>query len=496
MILLIHERMSSLDNMLKDLSPSLVFKYFEEISRIPRGSGNERGISDYLVNFAKEHNLEVIQDEALNIIIKKGPTRGYENAPVVILQGHMDMVCEKNNDAEHDFEKDPLKLIVEGDFIKASGTTLGADNGIAVAFCLAILASNDVEHPQIEVLITTEEETGMGGASNVRSENLSGKILINMDSEEEGELLSSCAGGVRNEVRLTVELEQKKLGFIPFKLIVKGLKGGHSGMDINRGRGNSNKLIGRVLNEINSQMEIYISEISGGAKTNAIPREAEAIIFIREGNEDTLSSIVRKMRNTFKDEFRVSDPGVVVDIEEAEKKIYRIFSRALTDKIIALLMLMPQGVRTMSMNIEGLVQSSTNLGVVTTTEDEITFESAIRSSVKSLKESIVKEIESLSKVLGACMTLQADYPAWEYREDSYIREVFKKVYKDMYGSEPKVTAIHAGLECGILKDILGDIDMISFGPNMYDVHTPDEKLSISSTKRTYEYLLQVLKEIK
>lgn len=485
-----------MNSILKDLSPSLVFKYFEEISRIPRGSGNERAISDYLVSFAKEHNLQVIQDEALNIIIKKDATKGYENAPVVILQGHMDMVCEKNNGTEHDFEKDPIKLRIEDDYIKATGTTLGADNGIAVAYCLSILASKDIEHPPIEVLVTTEEETGMGGASSVKAENLSGKILINIDSEEEGELLSSCAGGVRNKVSIKLELEEKKQGFIPYKLIIKGLKGGHSGMDIDKGRENSNKLIGRILNDINSQMELYIAEINGGAKMNAIPREAEAIIFIEERNKNNLQSIMKKWQETFKNELRASDPGITVELEELDVKIGKAFSKELTDKVIAILMLMPQGIQTMSMDIKGLVQSSTNLGVVTTEENEITFESAIRSSVKSLKDSIVREIESICKVVGSTMSLESDYPAWEYRENSYIREVFKSVYKDMYGSEPKVTAIHAGLECGILKDILGDIDMISFGPNMYDVHTPEEKLSISSTERTYEYLLQVLKQIK
>lgn len=488
--------MINLDNILKDLSPSLVFKYFEEISRIPRSSGNEKAISDYLVDFAKEHNLEVIQDEALNVIIKKDATKGYENAPTVILQGHMDMVCEKNNGTEHNFEKDPIKLKVEGDFIKATGTTLGADNGIAVAYCLAILASTDIEHPAIEVLVTTEEETGMGGASSVKGENLSGKILINIDSEEEGELLSSCAGGVRNKVSIKLELEEKKKGFMLYKVIVKGLKGGHSGMDIDKERGNSNKIIGRVLNDINSQMELYIAEINGGAKMNAIPREAEAIILIEEENKNALNNIIKKWQETLKNELRASDSGITVQLEEMDIKIDKVFSKELTDKVITVLMLMPQGIQTMSMDIKGLVQSSTNLGVVTTEENKITFESAIRSSVKTLKDSIVREIESICKVVGATMNLESDYPAWEYREDSYIREVFKSVHKDMYDSEPKVTAIHAGLECGILKDILGDIDMISFGPNMYDVHTPEEKLSISSTERTYKYFLEVLKQIR
>lgn len=488
--------MSNLGNILKDLSPNLVFNYFEEISNIPRASGNEKGISDYLVNFAKGNNLQVIQDEALNIIIKKPATKGYENAPTVILQGHMDMVCEKNRDTDHDFEKEPIKLRIDGDFIKATGTTLGADNGIAIAYCLALLSTKEIEHPALEVLITTEEETGMGGASSVKAENLSGKILINMDSEEEGELLASCAGGVRNKVSLTMELESKKEGFMPYKISIKGLKGGHSGMDINKERGNSNKLLGRILNYINSNMEMFISEINGGAKMNAIPREAEAIILVKGENRNELARIVELWDNAFKNELRASDPGVKVQLEDEDKKENKTFSRALTDKIIDLLVLIPQGVKTMSMDIQGLVQSSTNLGVVTTTEDEITFESAIRSSLRSLKENIVKEIEILSKLVGAVMTSDSDYPDWEYKKESYIRDVFVSTYKQMYGLEPKITAIHAGLECGILKDIIGDIDMISFGPNMFDVHTPDERLSISSTERMYNYLLEVLKNIK
>lgn len=488
--------MSILDRALKDLSPNLVFEYFEDITRIPRGSGNEKAISDYLVNFAKEHSLEVIQDEALNVIIKKVGSKGYENAPTVILQGHMDMVCEKNKEVEHDFEKDPLNIRVEGDFVKAVGTTLGADNGIAVAYCLAILSSQDISHPPLEVLITTEEETGMGGASSIKKENLSGKILINIDSEEEGELLSSCAGGVRNRTKLKVEKEDVKEGFIPLKLNIKDLKGGHSGMEIDKGRGNANKLIGRVLNDLNSNLDIYIAEINGGAKMNAIPREAEAIILVKEKDKIALEELGAKWKETLKKELKSSDSEVIVEIEELKEKVEKTFTKDLSGRIIDLLMLIPNGVQTMSMDIKGLVQSSTNLGVVTTTDKEITFESAIRSSVKSLKYEIVKRIETAAKLTGAEMTLESEYPEWEYKADSYIRDVFVKVHKDMYNKEPKITAIHAGLECGILKNILGDLDMISFGPNMYDVHTPEERLSISSTERTFEYLLNVLKEIK
>ncbi|WP_272508937.1 aminoacyl-histidine dipeptidase [Clostridium ganghwense] len=482
--------------MLKDLSPNLVFKYFEDITRIPRGSGNEKAVSDYLVSFAKKHNLEVTQDDALNVIIKKAGSKGYENAPTVILQGHMDMVCEKNKEVQHDFEKDPIKLRVDGDFVKATGTTLGADNGIAVAYCLAILSSDEIEHPPLEVLVTTEEETGMGGASSVKKENLSGKILINIDSEEEGELLASCAGGVRNRVKLLAEKESAKEGFTALQLKVKGLKGGHSGMEIDKERGNANKLIGRVLNDLNSNLELYIADINGGAKMNAIPREAEAVILVKDEEKKTLADTVIKWEDIFKNELKNSDSEVIVELEELNKKVENTFTKVLGEKIINLLVLIPQGVQTMSMDIKGLVQSSTNLGVVTTTDTEITFESAIRSSVRSLKYEIVKRIESATKLVGAKMVLESEYPEWEYKADSYIRNVFINVHKDMYNKEPKVTAIHAGLECGLLKDILGDLDMISFGPNMYDVHTPEESLSISSTQRTFEYLLNVLKEIK
>lgn len=484
-----------MDKVLKDLSPDLVFCYFEDITRIPRGSGNEKAISNYLVSFAKKHNLEVIQDEALNVIIKKSGSKGYENAPTVILQGHMDMVCEKNKEVEHNFETDPLNIRIEGDFIKAAGTTLGADNGIAVAYCLAILSSKDILHPPLEVLITTEEETGMGGASSIKKENLSGKILINIDSEEEGELLSSCAGGVRNRVKLKIEKEEVKEGFMPLKLIIKGLKGGHSGMEIDKGRGNANKLIGRVLNDLNSNLDIYIAEINGGAKMNAIPREAEAIILAKEKDKVALEELVAKWKETLKNELKNSDSEVIVQIEKLEKKVEKTFTKDLGGRIIELLMLIPNGVQTMSMDIKGLVQSSTNLGIVTTDHNKVIFESAIRSSVKSLKYDIVKRVETVAKLTGAEMTLESEYPEWEYRADSYIRDVFVKVYKDMYNKEPKITAIHAGLECGILKDILGDLDMISFGPNMYDVHTPEERLSISSTERTFQYLLNVLKNI-
>ncbi|RKD31568.1 aminoacyl-histidine dipeptidase [Thermohalobacter berrensis] len=483
-------------NILGNIKPKKVFQYFEEISKIPRGSGNEKEISNYLVDFAKKHDLEVIQDEALNIIIKKPGTKGYENAPTVIIQGHMDMVCEKEKDIQHDFEKDPIKLKVDGDFVSASGTTLGADNGIAVAYCMAILASDDIQHPPLEVLITTEEETGMGGASKLNPEYLSGRILINIDSEEEGTLLVSCAGGIRVKIKLPIKWQEVNDNFDTYNIKIKGLKGGHSGMEIDKGRGSANKLIGRILDDLNSEIEYSLVDINGGAKMNAIPREAEATILVSPEDKMKLEDKIEYWNNTFKNELKSSDPDIMIKLEKSNKKVDKVFSNDTVDKVISLLALIPNGVQTMSQEIEGLVQSSTNLGVITTTEDEVSFDSAVRSSVRSLKEEIVRRMELAAKVVGANIVKQGDYPAWEYREDSYIRDIFVKVYEKLYNKKPEVTAIHAGLECGLLGEKIKDVDMISFGPNMYDVHTPNEHLSISSTKRTWEYLLEVLKEIK
>ncbi|EOD01588.1 Aminoacyl-histidine dipeptidase (Peptidase D) [Caldisalinibacter kiritimatiensis] len=481
---------------LNNLEPNKVFEYFEEISQIPRGSGNEKAISDYLAQFAKERDLDVIQDEALNVIIKKPATKGYENAPVVILQGHMDMVCEKNKDTIHDFEKDPIKLKVEGDIIRAEGTTLGADNGIAVAYCLAILDSNDIPHPSLEVVITTEEETGMGGASKLNPENLDGKILINIDAEEEGNFFVSCAGGVRTKVILPVEWENADESLETYIVKVRGLKGGHSGMEIDKGRGNANKIMGRILKDLNTTFDIKLSDLSGGAKMNAIPREADAVIMVDSKDKETIVQKIEKWNNILKNELKSSDPDVNILFEKFDNNDKKVLSKQSQDKAISLLQIILNGIQTMSMDIEGLVESSTNLGVVTTKENEIMFESAVRSSVKSLKKAIVEHTQTVAEVVGAKLVTESDYPEWEYNPDSNIRKIMQKVYKEKFNKEPKLTAIHAGLECGLFKEKLGDIDMIALGPNMYDVHTPNEHLSISSTARTWELLLDVLKEIQ
>ena len=476
-------------NVLDNLNPSLVFKYFEEISQIPRGSGNEKQISDYLYKFAKDLNLEVIQDDYLNILIRKPATKGYENCPGVILQGHMDMVCEKNKDVDHDFEKDPIELKIVDDMIYANGTTLGADNGIAVAMSLAILASNDLAHPALEVLITSNEEAGMTGAMGLDGSIFNGKYIINLDSEEEGYLLVSCAGGNRSYVTLPLTFKPIAEDKQVLLLEVKGLLGGHSGMDIVKQRANSNVTMGRILNSLGVEFDLV--EVNGGSKNNAIPRECEAKIVVNKDQVDALKNSVSKIEEILKHEFRSTDANLQVVVSESNA------DKALSDdcksKVILLLNLIPNGIQTQSMEIEGLVESSTNLGVVKTENNIMSFESAVRSSVATLRENINNKTKLIADYVGANFENTDGYPAWEYAKDSKLEQLCIDVYEKLTGKKPIITAIHAGLECGLLLDKMPGCEAISMGPDMFEVHTPNEHLSISSVKNVYEYLLEVLK---
>ncbi|MBU3143438.1 aminoacyl-histidine dipeptidase [Clostridium sp. CF012] len=482
---------------LKGLNSYEAFKYFKEMNEIPRGSGNEKAISDWLVGFAKKHNLKVIQDKALNVIIKKPGTIGYEKSKVIILQGHMDMVCEKNTATVHDFEKDPIEFIVEGDFLRANGTTLGADNGIAVAYGLAVLASTDMPHPPLELLVTTEEETGMGGAQAIDPKNLDGRILINIDSEEEGKLLVSCAGGVREKIKLPITWEEADKSFINGEIKLIGLNGGHSGMEINKERGNAIKLMGRFLMDLKSVIDFKINAVNGGAKNNAIPREADTIILFRENDKAIVVEKIAQWNTILKDELASTDPEVNLAMEILSEKVKRTFSDETATKALQILLLIPNGVKNMSMAIAGLVQSSTNIGVLTTSDKEIVFDSAVRSSVRTLKKAICDETIVLAEMTGATIEFQSDYPEWQYNPNSEIRTILEKVYNDINGNKPEIAAIHAGLECGLISEKFGGkIDQISFGPNIYDVHTPKEHLSISSTDRMWSFLVAILKESK
>ncbi len=486
------------NDILKDVKPIEVFKYFEELSNIPRGSGNEKEVSDYLVNFAKKHNLEVIQDEALNVIIRKKATAGYENKSAVIIQGHMDMVCEKNLNTEHDFTKDPLKLRVEGDKLCATGTTLGADNGIAVAMGLAILASNEIGHPAIELVATTEEETGMDGAMQLDPKNVKGRTLINIDSEEEGKLLVSCAGGTTAKIKVKAVWEDTDKNLTPFTIRIRGLKGGHSGMEIDKGRANSNKLMGRVLVDMLSSVDFKLASINGGSKHNAIPREMDVVALVKAEDKVLVAEKVTEWEKVFKNELRSVDGDVKLEFEDLSKLPSKVLSNEVRDSIVNFLYLIPNGINSMSMDIKGLVESSLNLGVVVTEDDAIIFISAVRSSVKSLKNELFNKIVVIAKLVGAEVSAESDYPEWAYNPNSKIRTVFEEVYEKMFGHKPEISAIHAGLECGLFGEKFGEgeMDMISFGPNLYDVHTPDEHLSISSVERMWNYLLEVLKNVK
>ena len=406
------------------------------------------------------------------------------------------MVCEKNGDKIHDFMEDPIELIVKGDYIYADKTTLGGDDGIAIAYAMAILEDNTIEHPAIEVLITSDEEAGMSGAMAVQPQYISGKIILNLDSEEEGKLLVSCAGGIRTKSTLPIEWIDKKENTKEYTLVIKGLKGGHSGTDINLGKGNSNKLMGRLLKEITNEIEFNLVSLDGGSKNNAIPREATAIVSINSEDERKLIDLKTKVCEILKKEFSKKDSDLRIYLLDCEKNIEKVFSDDTTAKTINLLYMYPNGVNTVSSEIEGLTESSTNLGVVTTNENDVEYDSAVRSSVFSLREEIVQRNKCITELLGGTFTTNAGYPAWPYRTDSKIRHKCKEVYSKMYGKEAEVVAIHAGVECGILEERLGDLDMISFGPDIFDIHTPGEHMSISSSRRCFEYLLEVLKEIK
>jgi dipeptidase D len=469
-------------NKTEGLKPERVFHYFEELTKIPRCSFDEKRVSDYLKSVGEGLGLETIQDEALNIIIKKPGSKGYESKPTVIIQGHMDMVCDRSEGFDIDFSRDPIPFEVRDGLIMAPNTTLGADNGIAVAMGLAILEDKTLEHPPLEVLITTNEESGMTGAAQLDKKNLSGKILINIDSEEEGKLLVSCAGGKRFSIEIPVNF--KVTDKSSFTLKVSGLKGGHSGMEIDKGRGNSNRLLARALDGLR-EIDYDLCHIEGGSKSNVIPRLSSAIICLADSDIEKARVIVNEMEKHFKGELSTSDPDVTLTLEKTKDRV-KAFEDTVKLKVIAALLLVPNGVNSMSMDIEGLVESSNNMGVISTLEDKVVLENAIRSSVKSLKDMLSRQMEIIAESLGANWSSSGEYPAWQYRKDSYIRDLFAQTYREISGKKMEIEAIHAGLECGLFYELLGD---------MWGVHAPGERLSIDSVERTYNILVEVLSKI-
>lgn len=476
------------------LQPEEVFRYFEEIAAIPHGSRNTKAISDYLVAFAEKYNLEHYQDELNNVVIIKEATTGYEAADPIIIQGHMDMVCEKENDYDIDFEKDGLELYVDGDFVKARGTTLGGDDGIAVAYALAILSANDLSHPRLEVVITVDEENGMLGAEGIDLSMLKGHKMLNIDSDVEGHFLTSCAGGMHVETRIPVVFEEAAGAL--YTISVTGLEGGHSGSEIDKEHGNANIIMGRLLKTLSAEVEYGIVSLAGGLKDNAIPRECTVQILVNQDDTAAMDSVLEKLSLHLSNEFMASDRDITIIVEEQGIQNAQILSVASQTKVIFYLRNVPNGVQHMSRIMPGLVETSLNLGIMELKEDCLYMVTSIRSSVSSRKSDLADKLEYLTEFLGGEITVGGDYPAWEYKADSDIRETISSVYRELFGEEPVFEAIHAGLECGILSGKIDNLDCVSFGPNNYDIHTPKERLSISSTEKIWKLLVEFLKRCK
>ena len=464
-----------MSNKLENLKPERVFYYFEELSKIPRESGNEKAVSDFLVDTAKKLGLEVYQDKINNIIIKKNATKGYEKSDGIILQGHMDMVCEKDLDSNHNFKTDGLDLIIDGKYLRANKTTLGADNGIAVAMGLAVLEDNTIEHPQIELLVTVEEETTMKGALELENNVLTGKMLINIDSEEEAWVTVGSAGG--KEIYLNFDEVKEKFdnsNFDFYRLTVKNLFGGHSGVEINKNRLNANKVMGEVISEIKKNFDIA-SEKS--FSQNFIMKSKE--IF-----ED------------FKSKYIGQDPNITFELSDLENKYSEIYPSKVFENLLGLLNDLPTGVNTWLKEYPEIVESSNNLAIVKVTDDKITITISLRSSEPSVLYSLEEKIIAIAKKYNTSYKETGAYPEWRFKPVSRLRDTAVKTYQDLFNEKMEVTVIHAGLECGAISMHYPDLDMISIGPNIYDVHTPKEKMEIASVEKYYKYLVELLKNLK
>ena len=476
---------------LAGLEPAKVFEYFEQICAIPHGSGNTKAISDYLVAFAKAHGLEYRQDELNNMILFQEGTCGMENHAPVILQGHMDMVCEKDEDCPINMDTDGLDVTHDGEYVFAKGTTLGGDDGIAVAFALALLDDKTIAHPPLEVVITVDEETGMEGATGIDLSELKGRTLINIDSEEEGIFTVSCAGGARGTISMPVT---RRAVYGPcVRLTVEGLQGGHSGVEIHKNRANANKVMGELLSRIQKLMPLCLTKFSGGSKDNAIPRSCSVTLVAMGSHIDRINGVAEELEKEIRENY--DEPQVRIYGDDVDAFGGNALPTDLTAKVIGLLCAAPNGVQAWSQDIAGLVQTSLNLGVAQLEKEQLRLTFAVRSSVNSEKRELLNQLAKLAEFNEASYSEMGDYPAWEYRKESGLRDTMVEVYRDMFDKEPEVVAIHAGLECGILSDKLPGLDCVSIGPEMHDIHTSRERLGIASTKRTWEFLLEILKRL-
>ncbi len=477
-------------SVLGHLEPQKVFQFFEEICAIPHGSHHNTQISNWLVKFAEDRGLEHYQDAAENVIIIKPATPGYEQAEAVIIQGHMDMVCEKDADCTKDMLTEGLDLMLDGDTVYAKGTTLGGDDGIAVAMALAALDADDLAHPRLEVVITTDEEIGMEGAMALDPAPLQSRRLLNIDSEVEGIFTVSCAGGATARVSIPVKYENFT-GTV-MTISVSGLIGGHSGVEIHKGRANADMLLGRLLCAAAKASELRVVQVSGGLKDNAIPTAAQAVVSVADAA--AVKDVCTKLGEAFRAEYATVDAGLKVEVTKGGEGT--ALDAESTQRVICLMSCVPNGVQVMSNDIEGLVQTSLNLGILRTEENCVTASFCVRSSVDSQKDMLLHRLECLSAQLGGTMETMGDYPGWAYRQDSPLRDLLVKVFTEQYGHEPQIEAIHAGLECGLFAGKMPGLDCISFGPDLKEIHTPRERMSVASVQRTWKMLTEVLRQMK
>lgn len=494
------------------LSPSEVFSYFQEICAIPHGSGNTGMIADYCLEFAKLHGLKARKDMSDNVVIFKAGSSGYEDCEPVILQGHLDMVCEKEPDCDIDMSVQSIKACTDGKMVWADGTTLGADDGIAVAFILAVLASDTIAHPPIQAVLTSDEEIGMLGARDLDTSELTAKRLINIDSENEGILYVSCAGGVRAECDIPVVYEDAVgwvsggeqddnasdaagNGQVCFEVKISGLAGGHSGVEIHKQHTNAIRLLASLLSHANGAADFRLVSLSGGGKENAIPKEAKAVVSVRSCDPTTFEQSIKESADVWMQEISATEPHAKIEVGKADAAADKVLNFHSTENVIYALGLSPDGVYRMSQEINGMVQTSLNLGTAYLEDDKLVYKYLIRSNTAAGKKLLLERVNTFVKHLSGKVVTMSDYPAWEYKSDSQLRRICVDSFTNVYGHEPEVTSIHAGLECGILAGKMPGVDMISFGPTLESVHTPDECMNVASVERTWEYLLEILKSL-
>ena len=497
---------------LNELSPSEVFSYFEKICSIPHGSGNTGMIADYCLEFAKLHGLKARKDTSDNVVIFKAGSSGYEDCEPVILQGHLDMVCEKEPDCDIDMSVQSIKACTDGKMVWADGTTLGADDGIAVAFILAVLASDTIAHPPIQAVLTSDEEIGMLGARDLDTSDLTAKRLINIDSESEGILYVSCAGGVRAECDIPVVYEDAVgwvsggeqddnasdaagNGQVCFEVKISGLAGGHSGVEIHKQHTNAIRLLASLLSHASYAADFRLVSLLGGGKENAIPKEAKAVVSVRSCDATTFEQSIKESADVWMQEISSTEPHAKIEVGKADAAADKVLNFHSTENVIYALGLSPDGVYRMSQEINGMVQTSLNLGTAYLEDDKLVYKYLIRSNTAAGKKLLLERVNTFVKHLSGNVVTMSDYPAWEYKSDSQLRKICVESFTNVYGHEPEVTSIHAGLECGILAGKMPGVDMISFGPTLESVHTPDECMDAASVERTWEYLLEILKSL-